>query len=96
VVDDVPVGVVVVPLVLLIVPVVSVVDIVPLVSVVDIVPVVSVVDIVIVVSVVALTPVSVAAVSVFALSSFLQPVTSRATAKSAIRVIERDFFITFS
>ncbi len=63
---------------------------------------VSVVDIVPVVPVAAVslagaeleTDVSVVAVSVFVFSSFLQLTANRATAKSAIRVITRDFFIS--
>lgn len=90
----------VVPVVLVIA--VSVVDIVPLVvvmlvllidvSVVDIVPVVPVAA-VSVAEVTVVDDVSDVAVSVLTFSSFLQPTAKIATAKRAIRVITRDFFI---
>jgi hypothetical protein len=82
--------------------VVGVVAVVPDVSdmVVPVVYVVSVVAIVLAVSVamvddvvVEVMPVSVAAVSVFAFSCFLQPTAKIATATSTMRVITRDFFI---
>jgi hypothetical protein len=60
-------------------------------SVVDIVPAVEAVSVLLVVE--ALTPVSVAAVSVEAFSSFLQPTAKMATANRATRVTMRDFFI---
>jgi hypothetical protein len=66
------------------------------VSVVDIVPVVPVVAVSVAIVddvVVAVMPVSVAAVSVFAFSCFLQPSAKIATATIAMRVITRDFFI---
>jgi hypothetical protein len=73
-----------------IVPVVPAVDIMPVldVSVVDIEPVVSVVDIVLLVE-----DMPVAAVSVLVFSSFLHPNAKSATAASAIKVINIDFFM---
>ena len=68
------------------------VDIIPVldVSVVDIEPVVSVVDIVLLVEDIA---VSVAAVSVLVFSCFLHPNAKSATAASAIKVVNIDFFM---
>jgi hypothetical protein len=93
----VPVVDVIMVLVVALVPVVSVDIAVPIVavvtevSVVDIVPDVSVAMVSDVL--VDVIPVSVAAVSVLAVSSFLQPKAKIATATRAMRVNKRDFFI---
>jgi len=63
------------------------------VSVVDIVPVVPVAAVSVETAVVVVADVSDVAVSVLTFSSFLQPTAKIATAKRAIRVVTRDFFI---
>jgi hypothetical protein len=65
-------------------------------SVVDIVPVVPVAAVSVDIVLLDETPVSVAAVSVFAFSSFLQPTAKMATAKRAIRVRVSFFICCFS
>jgi hypothetical protein len=81
-VEVMPVPVVVVMLVLLI-------DV----SVVDIVPVVPVAAVSVAAAVVVVADVSDVAVSVLTFSSFLQPTAKIATAKRAIRVVTKDFFM---